>query len=173
MKPQAESCGTDEHLNASTDQSGFPQVLEFIDGKFKPQREHEQDNSYLGKSLDADVGIGDVVQNAAVGQNYPADEVARQQGLPEVGQNEGNRDDAHEDDSKQNEEWRRVIRASGGQQRENHGGQVGKLGNGNEVDFRRAVEAARPYIAYAAGDEYLLVLIRMEPGVHGFPFRRQ
>ena len=23
------------------------------------------------------------------------------------------------------------------------------------------------------GDEYLLVLIRMKPGVHGFPFRRQ
>ena len=128
MKPQAESRSADEHLNTSTDQSGFPQVLEFINGKFKPQREHEQDNSYLGKSLDADVGIGDVVQNAAVGQNYPADEVARQQGLPEVGQNEGNRDDSHEDDSKQNEEWRRVIRASGGQQRENHGGQVGKLG---------------------------------------------
>ena len=42
-----------------------------------------------------------------------------------------------------------------------------------QIDFRRAVEAARPYIAYAAGDEYLLVLIRMEPGVHGFPFRRQ
>ena len=38
-------------------------------------------------------------------------------------------------------DFRRVIRASGGQQRENHGGQVGKLGNGNEVDFRRAVEA--------------------------------
>ena len=27
------------------------------------------------------------------------------------------------------------------------------LRNGDEVDFRRAVEASRPYVAYAAGDE--------------------
>ena len=169
MEPQAEGGGADEHLNAAADQGRFPQVLELVNGKFQAQREHEQDDAHLGKGLDADVGIGDVVQDAAVGQNHPADEVARQQGLPEMGQNEGNRNDAHEDDGEQGEEGRRGVGASGSQQRENHGGREKGLRNGDEVDFRRAVEASRPYVAYAAGDEDLLVFIRMEAGVHRFP----
>lgn len=126
MQAQPEDRRTEEHLKAAAQQRRFPQVLEFVQGKFQSQREHEQDDAYFRESLDADVGIGNVVQNAAVGQNDAADEVARHQGLPEMGQNQGDRDDSHEHDGQQREKGWGGIRFRGSQHRKEHHGRTEK-----------------------------------------------